>query len=397
MSKLLYLTDRWPFPAGESFVTREIRDLAPYFEEILLLPTSLEPLGDAVRPLPDNARVLEDVHAAIAERWAGRGFLKRLSTGLGMPGVMGEILSSRPLRPREVIGEAAQIRLAADLIESMVDLSHVDAVAAFWLNRGASIAAELKRRNPRLAAHARGHGGDIYARRRGMRHLPMQRPALRALDAIWPDSEAGVQHLAKKYPEIASKVAVGRLGVDDQEMSASSDDGRLHILSVASLLPVKRVHLLAESLRSVERPTKWTHIGGGETLAEVQSALQGVGDHIEIDLKGQIPHEEVLAWFKENPVDVFVNTSSSEGLPVSIMEAFSYGIPVIATAVGGSPEIVSEDCGALLDPDFKPAELSAVLNEWAHDESRREAAHQKQRTAYSSVRNQAAFAAEMLR
>jgi glycosyltransferase involved in cell wall biosynthesis len=108
---------------------------------------------------------------------------------------------------------------------------------------------------------------------------------------------------------------------------------------------------------------------------------------------GQVAHEDVLKWFEENSADVFVNVSSSEGLPVSIMEAFSYGIPAIATAVGGMPEIVTEDCGVLLEPDFKPEELAAILEEWdVSDTGCREAALSKQRTEYSSGRNELKFA-----
>ena len=108
---------------------------------------------------------------------------------------------------------------------------------------------------------------------------------------------------------------------------------------------------------------------------------------------GQIDHDDVLDWFEENPADVIINVSSSEGLPVSIMEAFSYGIPVIATAVGGMPEIVSEDCGVLLDADFQPEELATILEGWDIDNNgRRDAALNKQRTEYSSCKNEEEFA-----
>jgi len=224
----------------------------------------------------------------------------------------------------------------------------------------------------------------------------MQRCALKELKAILPDSEAGVKHIQEKYPEVADKVQVGRLGVDEHEPAVASNDGRLHIVSVASLLPVKRIHLIAAALKHTERSIKWTHIGGGETLDLVTTELEQVGDNVDVDLKGQIAHEDVLKWFEDNPADVFVNVSSSEGLPVSIMEAFSYGIPTIATAVGGMPEIVTEDCGVLLESDFKPEKLAEIFEEWdVSDTSRREAALDKQRTEYSSWRNELKFAGEI--
>ena len=78
------------------------------------------------------------------------------------------------------------------------------------------------------------------------------------------------------------------------------------------------------------------------------------------------------------------------------MEAFSYGIPAIATAVGGMPEIVTEDCGVLLEAGFEPEELATVLEEWdVTDTARRDAALDKQRTEYSSIRNELKFALDI--
>ena len=57
-----------------------------------------------------------------------------------------------------------------------------------------------------------------------------------------------------------------------------------------------------------------------------------------------------------------MNVSISEGLPVSIMEAISLGIPVIATDVGGVKEIVNEVTGILIKTDIKKAQLSNILD-----------------------------------
>jgi glycosyltransferase involved in cell wall biosynthesis len=384
---ILYLTDHWPYPPGESFVSNEIRGLAPHFNKILLLPTTMDPLSEVTREVPDNCEVLTDVHAAILNQWNRRSFVGRLKAGMKMKGVVGESFSSRPFAPREVIGEAAQIRIACDSIEAVMGarFSEIEGVVSFWLNRGACIAAELSRRHKRIVAISRGHGGDIYAHRRNRKHLPMQRTALKELKAILPDSEAGVKHIQRKYPGVADKVQVGRLGVCEHEPAAASDDGRLHIISVASLLPVKRIHLIAAALQHTERSIKWTHIGGGDTLGLVTAELGRVGDNVEVDLKGQVAHEDVLKWFGENPADVFINVSSSEGLPVSIMEAFSYGVPAIVTAVGGNAEIVQDEgLGCLLEPDFKPEKLGSILEDWdIGNMQRRELALAKQREEYS--------------
>jgi len=68
-----------------------------------------------------------------------------------------------------------------------------------------------------------------------------------------------------------------------------------------------------------------------------------------------------MRFYQQNPIDVFVNLSLAEGTPRSIMEAISCGIPVIATAVGGNAEIVSERNGLLLDPEPTPEEIALQL------------------------------------
>lgn len=80
-------------------------------------------------------------------------------------------------------------------------------------------------------------------------------------------------------------------------------------------------------------------------------------------------NQQVYDYYKSNKVDVFVNVSYSEGLPVSLMEASSFGIPVIATDVGGSAEIIDKEQknGFLLDKDFEigalQKKIELLLNE----------------------------------
>lgn len=80
--------------------------------------------------------------------------------------------------------------------------------------------------------------------------------------------------------------------------------------------------------------------------------------NIKINFYGEIENNRLMEEYKKNCFDVFLNVSESEGIPVSIMEALSFGIPVIATDVGANQEIViDKNNGFLLHEPFKLDEL----------------------------------------
>jgi len=109
---------------------------------------------------------------------------------------------------------------------------------------------------------------------------------------------------------------------------------------------------------------EWHHLGGGAMLLELQRQAKAYSvSNIQYHFHGNLPHEEVLAFYRDNPVDIFINTSQSEGIPVSIMEAQSYGIPCIAPRVGGVPEIVTPDNGYLLNANPSPSDIADAVEQ----------------------------------
>lgn len=126
------------------------------------------------------------------------------------------------------------------------------------------------------------------------------------------------------------------------------------------------------------------------------------GQFITYRFLGARTNVQVCDYYKDNAVDLFVNMSESEGLPVSIMEAMSYGVPVIAPDVGGISEIVDGASGWLLNKENCVAEFVSAIKEWANMPTAKR--HQKARNAYhkwnttfNAEKNYAAFAEEMLK
>ena len=98
--------------------------------------------------------------------------------------------------------------------------------------------------------------------------------------------------------------------------------------------------------------------------------------------------------YAEKHFDLFINVSESEGIPVSIMEAMSFGIPVIATDVGGTSEIV-ENCynGVLIEPEFIPGEVAGIIINLSNSDNSdmRSAARKSWEKKYNAVNNYRKF------
>jgi len=162
---------------------------------------------------------------------------------------------------------------------------------------------------------------------------------------------------------------VARLGVRDPKfLSRPWDDHVIRILSCSHMGAVKRLDLMLKSVvalaeRVYGRTVEWMHIGDGPLRGSIEDAAQKVRlPNFTFRFFGCLPNNEVYEIFRKIPVDVFVNTSQHEGIPVAIMEAMSCGTPVVATAVGGTPEIVNSENGMLLPAEPAPEEIAAALH-----------------------------------
>jgi glycosyltransferase involved in cell wall biosynthesis len=90
-----------------------------------------------------------------------------------------------------------------------------------------------------------------------------------------------------------------------------------------------------------------------------------------VEFAGAQNHDQVLDWWQR--ADIAVLTSDNEGMPVSLMEAAACGVPAVATAVGGIPELVETSVTGLLAPPGNPAAFADALETLLKDSSRRAA------------------------
>lgn len=263
------------------------------------------------------------------------------------------------------------------------DQSNVDVYYSYW-NNYALYALTRLREQGRLASAkvvARTHGYDLYAERQPFSRQPMKQQTDRSLDRLYFISQSGFDYYRAHFSvaDFPEKYALARLGTPDRGLAPVPEEAKeLSIFSLSNAVPVKRIQLIIEALaRITEFPIRWVHYGDGPSLASLRAlADAALSSHHNIvySLPGAIENEALMQLIHDTAFDCLVNVSASEGLPVSVMEALSFGIPVIATDVGGTKELVSSRCGRLLTADPTPQTLADALSALAglSPESRRQ-------------------------
>ena len=250
-------------------------------------------------------------------------------------------------------------------------------IYTYWLDSPSTGVAFAKMKHPEIKLVSRAHRFDLYENVHDPPYLPFRHFVMAQINAIFLISKHGQKYLAGKYPQYSEKCIVSRLGVIDPGfVSAQSSDGVFRIVSCSYLAPVKRIDLLIEGLREVgtlrpEERFEWTHLGYGPEAEKLKrKALTELPSNVKYKFLGYVGPGEVIEYYKHNRIDAFINVSRSEGIPVSIMEAQSCGIPVIATGVGGTSEIISQDVGFLLCENPTPQDISRAILEIADDPNR---------------------------
>ena len=254
-----------------------------------------------------------------------------------------------------------QMFLAADALMPKEWQADRTELYSCWMSFDAYAAALMKRKYPEMRFMARGHAFDIDVERNPVNPYLMKQAVAEQADGLYlisRSAEAQFMHYMKGRvaEEKVHVLAFGSAGEAPAELFQPPlhERGILRIVSCAKVIPIKQVHVLAQALAKWEGvPVHWTHIGDGEGFEALQQQAAEWLDRKEnviVQWLGGLSAAAVLEIYENQPFDVFINTSQNEGVPVSVMEAMRCGVPTIAPAVGGLPELVSEDTGWLYQP-----------------------------------------------
>ncbi len=231
---------------------------------------------------------------------------------------------------------------------------------SYWFYHWALIISILKKNNPTAKCVSRAHMGDIYDE---IKVTPFKKFKLDNLTEVYPISNHALNRLLSYDDQYKVKLRKEFLGVASKGTNPTDSSKKYFtIVSCSSVRSAKRVDLIAKVVASCKSNIKWIHFGDGPEMKTVQDVVVNLPSNIEVELKGFVPNTEVLDFYLTEPIALFINISTEEGLPVSLMEAISYGIPVLGTNVYGTPEIVNEKTGILVEVDDPTSQIAAKID-----------------------------------
>lgn len=359
---------------GETYLWDELSYLAKAFDAVYFLPQN----GSvAIKSLPENCFVIpppiinkQKVSISIllkAIKWVFSDF---------------NLLVKQKLVSKLCIYNYSllkQLIVKANYYSSIIKNTPSENVYlyAYWFSDYATIAALVKQTLLQSIAISRAHGFDVFENQTEYKFIPFRKLQFKYIDCVFSVSKAGANHLKKNNPTYGKKIKSSYLGTLNDTNQINPISEKFQIASCSIIRDVKRLHLMVDILKHIKIPVTWHVIGNGPDFENLQRLVTVLPNHIEVVFYGLLSKKEIDLFYKTTAINLFISLSSSEGLPVSMMEAQSYGIPIMSTDVGGCNEICNDETGFLIDPDFDARDVSDRIREFSYSNKNTHEFHQK--------------------
>lgn len=371
-NSIVIFTHSFPFGKGEAFLESELNYLAKRFDRVFLFPSNTQ---KEHRKIPENVEVinvLQEIGFRSLPEILIRNFSKVISVFLW------------------TCFKRNNLKVYLRYYKSFLHYLLID------LNKYNTILREIKQRKLQNAIYydywfvnctislsilrkkaiihyliCRTHRFDLYDECNFETKVSFRDFKIQHLDYVYTISKHGHDYLKSKIPvKYHSKVRLSYLGVDSlvgpNKKVPNPYDSRLVVVSCSRMIPSKRVELIPKVLAMVERPIKWIHFGDGPMFELVKSnADKYLSD--EFKLAGSVENQSIHEFYANSKVDLFISLSISEGLPVSMMEAVAYGIPIFSIDAGGVNELVHSAVGVALPVDSSIELISQNLKNMIND------------------------------
>lgn len=259
----------------------------------------------------------------------------------------------------------------AGLFRRMMAERPADFIIAHYAFPDGYAALKLARRH-RLPLLVKVRGSDVNLFTRNIMRRRLTMTTLDKADRVVAVSQA----LKRKMIDLGvdeEKISVVPNGVNAErftprDRAASRRDLGLEaepftFLFIGSMRSIKGVFTLLQSFRAIpeemRRRARLVMIGEGDLEAELHARIERYGMREQVRLLPPVQHSEIPRWV--GACDCLVLPSTMEGYPNVLVEALAAARPVIASRVGGIPEIVVEDRSGILVPPSQPWPLTDAM------------------------------------
>jgi len=367
--KIAYVTARTPFGAGETFVLEEMLALDKLGIHLTIVPRNPPPdiFHKEAQALIEKAVWLPLVNM----RMIG-SFAFSLLTKAGLRRLLASFLHHS--RTWRILAKNLAVLPKAAHVARILEEKGVERIHAHWGSTTATMAWAMSVLTdiPWSVTLHRWDIGENNMLKAKVEHAAFVRCI----------SEDGKQELlAIVGAANQDKVKVLHMGVcvpDTFPGWSRCTRSKFVIACPANLRPVKGHRFLIEACALLKEKNvghiRCLIIGDGPLETEIRQQVAQLGLADIVELVGRLPHEALMQMYEKGQVDAVVLPSivtedgEREGIPVSLMEAMAYGVPVISTKTGGIPELVKDGTGMLVEPESAEA-LSGAIEKLMHDES----------------------------
>lgn len=396
-NKLYLFTNRFPYVGGEPFLETEITYLANKFEHVLILP--LDNSVGEILELPENVKIfgfnpapILSIKKLIITNY--KFILSRFMHEIWFSEHRFKYLTQFKFNLFQLIGS---INLAEQL---MRNIEAHQIYYTYWCNEWGSALATANSKGLKGKFVTRMHGYDFDEQQNGRGYFSFRNAEIKIWNRIAQVSKYGYAYIKNRFNEV-DNLTVSYLGVNNLGVNPSHDASRPYTLvSCSNFVPLKRVNLLIEILANLNVPFKWIHFGSGKGQDEIIELAKQKLKADSFEFRGQIKNVDLMKFYNNTSVDLFINVSELEGLPVSLMEAISFGIPIVGCEICGVPEIVNVETGLLLDKNFKPEiaahKIEELLKEKARNVEYRKGIKDFYLENFNAKKNYEAFANSLL-
>jgi glycosyltransferase involved in cell wall biosynthesis len=240
-------------------------------------------------------------------------------------------------------------------------LEKSDAFYSYWMNEWALALTILKKRRKINKFIFRVNGYDIWNERHAGNYLPFRYLIYSQTEKVIALSESSEKYI-KDLNIFPDKIEKCYFGTKDFGELEERERDEYVIFSCSSAIPLKRLDKIAKVICSLDFKVTWHHHGDGLTMTEVNKIMTAEPENVSfINTKKVDDYFEVLQMQKKMAPDLVINLSSTEGLPVTLIEAISFGIPILANNVGSCYEIANQTTGVIVKKEASIQEIAAEI------------------------------------